>query len=172
MSARTRLKMAKSDDALRDVVSYLWQIALGIEDGDLSAAEKRLRQAQQALKDALERGASDEEIDKLMKELRTAMDEFLREFAERAQKNPNLADQMQDGQELRPSDIDRLMDQIENLAKSGNREQAQELLSQLENMMNNLQAGRQKQQRGQNGQQARCASRWTSSARSCGASRK
>jgi uncharacterized protein (TIGR02302 family) len=152
MSARSRLKMAKSDDALRDVVSYLWQIALGIEEGDLSAAEKRLRQAQQALKDALERGASDEEIDKLMKELRTAMNEFLREFAERAQKNPNLADQMQPGQELRPSDIDRLMDQIENLAKSGNREQAQELLSQLENMMNNLQAGRQ-QQRGQNGQQ-------------------
>ena len=151
--ARTRCKLAENDEALRDVVSYLWQIALGIEDGDLSAAEKRLRQAQQALKDALERGASDEEIDKLMKELRQAMDEFLREFAERAQKNPNLADQMQPGQELRQSDIDRLMDQIENLAKSGNREQAQELLSQLENMMNNLQAGRQ-QQRGQNGQQS------------------
>ena len=30
-----------------------------------------------------------------MKELRQAMNEFLREFAERAQKNPNLADQMQ-----------------------------------------------------------------------------
>ena len=86
-----------------------------------------------------------------MKELRQAMNDFLREFAERAQKNPNLADQMQPGQELRQSDIDRMMDQIENLAKSGNREQAQELLSQLENMMNNLQAGRQ-QQRGQNGQ--------------------
>ncbi len=151
ISARTRLQAAENDEALRDVVSYLWQIALGIEDGDLSAAEKRLRQAQQALKDALERGASDEEIEKLMKELRLAMDDFLREFAERAQKNPNLADQMQPGQELRQSDIDRLMDQIENLAKSGNREQAQELLSQLENMMNNLQAGRQ-QQRGQNGQ--------------------
>ena len=151
MSARSRLQAAKNDEALRDVVSYLWQIALGIEDGDLSAAEKRLRQAQQALKDALERGASDEEIDKLMKELRTAMNDFLREFAERAQKNPDLADQMQNGQELRQSDIDRMMDQIENLAKSGNRDQAQELLSQLEDMMNNLQAGRQ-QQRGQSGQ--------------------
>ena len=58
---------------------------------------------------------------------------------------------MQNGQELRQSDIDRMMDQIENLAKSGNRGQAQELLSQLEDMMNNLQAGRQ-QQRGQSGQ--------------------
>lgn len=152
MSARSRLKIAETDDALRDVVSYMWEIALGIEEGDLPAAEKRLRQAQQALKDALERGASDEEIDKLMKELRQAMNDFLREFAERAQKNPNLADQMQPGQELRQSDLDRLMDQIENLAKSGNRDQAQELLSQLEQMMNNLQAGRQ-QQNG-NGQQS------------------
>ena len=59
---------------------------------------------------------------------------------------------MQPGQELRQSDIDRLMDQIENLAKSGNREQAQELLSQLQDMMNNLQAGRQQQ--GKNGQQS------------------
>lgn len=152
MSARSRLKIAETDDALRDVVSYMWEIALGIEEGDLSAAEKRLRQAQQALKDALQRGASDEEIDKLMKELRQAMNEFLREFAERAMKNPNLAEQMQPGQELRQSDLDRLMDQIENLAKSGNKDQAEQLLSQLEQMMNNLQAGRQ-QQNGQ-GQQS------------------
>lgn len=153
MSARTRLKVASTDDQLRDVADYFWQIALGIEEGDLSAAEKRLAQAQEALKQALENGASDEEIDRLMKELREAMNEFLREFAERAQQNPNLADQMpQPGQELRQSDLERMLDQIENLAKSGSRDKAQELLSQLQDMMNNLQAGRQ-QQRGQNGQQ-------------------
>jgi uncharacterized protein (TIGR02302 family) len=150
MSARSRLKIAETDETLRDVVAYMWEIALGIEEGDLSDAEKRLRQAQQALKDALERGASDEEIEKLMKELRQAMNEYLREFAEQAAKNPNLAEQ-QPGQELRQSDLDKLMDQIENLAKSGNRDEAQELLSQLEQMMNNLQAGRQ-QQNGKSGQ--------------------
>ena len=150
MSARTRLKMASSDEQLRDVVSYLWQVALGIEDGDLSAAEKQLRQAQQALQEALDRGASDEEIDKLMAELRQAMNNFLREFAERAQKNQN-AQGPTPGQELRQGDLQRMLDQIENLAKSGNRDQAKELLSQLQDMMNNLQAGRQ--QRGQQGQQ-------------------
>jgi len=145
--------MAATDDSLREVVSYLWEIALGIEEGDLSAAEKRLRQAQQALKDALQRGASDEEIDKAMKELREAMNEYLREFAERAQKDPNLADQMQPGEEITQQDLDKLMDQIEDMAKSGNREQAEELLSQLEEMMNNLQAGRDQQQgQGQQGQ--------------------
>ncbi len=91
MSARSRLKMAGSDDQLRNEVSYLWEIALGIEEGNLSAAEKRLRQAQQALQDAIKNGASDEEIEKVMKELREAMNEFLQEFAERAQAEPERA---------------------------------------------------------------------------------
>ena len=154
MSAMTRLSMADTDDQLRDVVSYLWDIALGIEEGDLSAAEKRLRQAQEALKQALENGASDAEIDKLMKELREAMNDFLREFAERAQKNPNAAEQTPNGEMLRESDLQRMLDQIENLAKSGSRDQAQELLSQLEEMMNNLQAGRPQQGQRQDGQQS------------------
>lgn len=145
MSARTRLKMADSDDKLRDEVAYLWEIALGIEEGNLSEAERRLRQAQQALQDAIKNGASDEEIDKAMKELRKAMNQFLQEFAQRAQQNPNAPQMQQNGQELRQSDIERMMDQIENLAKSGDRDSAQQLLSQLQDMMNNLQAGRQQQ---------------------------
>jgi len=145
MSARSRLKLAESDDQLRDVVSYLWDVALGIEEGDLSAAEKKLRQAQKNLQDLLKNGASDEEIDKAMKELRQAMQDFLREFAERHPDDRN-AMQMPDGaRELRQKDLDRMMDQIENLAKSGDRDKAQQLLSQLEDMMNNLQAGRRQQ---------------------------
>ncbi|MBX3578659.1 MAG: TIGR02302 family protein [Rhizobiaceae bacterium] len=152
MTGRTKLAMAETDDQLRAVVDYMWELALGIEEGDFSAAERRLRQAQEALKQALENGASDEELDALMKELREAMNEFLREFAERAQRDPNLSQSMpRDGQQMRQSDLDRMLDEIENLAKSGNRDQAQELLSQLQDMMNNLQAGR-RQQPGQNGE--------------------
>lgn len=152
MTGRTMLNLAASDDEMRAVADYFWQMALTIEDGGLSDAEKALRQAQEALKQALENGASDEEIDKLMQELRQAMNEFLRQFAEQAQKNPNMAQQMPpNAQELRQSDLQRMLDQIENLAKSGNKDQAQELLSQLQEMMNNLQAGQPQQ--GQQGQQ-------------------
>ncbi|MAS12134.1 MAG: TIGR02302 family protein [Nitratireductor sp.] len=151
-AARSRLETAQTDEQLRDVVDYLWEIALIIEDGDLTAAEKRLRQAQEALKNALEEGASEEEIARLMDELRSAMQEFLREFAERAQQNPNMAQQLpENSQMLNQNDLDRMLDQIEELAKSGARDQARELLSQLENMMNNLQAGRSQQ--GQSGNQ-------------------
>ncbi|UCI08837.1 TIGR02302 family protein [Mesorhizobium sp. B1-1-8] len=143
MSAMTRLKLAETDDQLRNEVSYLWEIALGIEEGNLSAAERRLRQAQQALQDAIKNGASDQEIERAMKELREAMNQFLQEFAQRAQQNPNAPQMQQNGRELRQSDINRMMDQIENLAKSGDRDKAQQLLSELQDMMNNLQAGRQ-----------------------------
>ncbi|MFA6156626.1 TIGR02302 family protein [Mesorhizobium sp.] len=145
MSARSRLDIAGSDDQLRSEVAYLWEIALGIEEGNLSAAERRLRQAQQALQEAIKNGASDADIEKAMKELREAMNQFLQEFAERARQNPDAPQMQQNGQELRQSDIDRMMDQIENLAKSGDRDKAQQLLSQLQDMMNNLQAGRQQQ---------------------------
>ena len=104
------------------------------------------------MQQALENGAPDEEIDKLMAELRDAMDEFLREFAERAMQNPRTAEQApRNGQEMRQSDLQKMLDQIENLAKSGNRDQARDLLAQLQDMMNNLQAGRQNP--GQSGQQ-------------------
>src|SRR5690606_22569797 len=123
----SRLSMAGSDDELRDVVDYLWEIALTIEDGGLSDAEQRLRQAQEALRQGLENGASDEEIGRLMAELREAMNEYLREFAERAMRDPNMAmQQMPQGQELRQSDLDRMLDQIEDLARSGARDQAQQ----------------------------------------------
>ena len=67
------LQNAKSDDALRDVVTRLWEMAVQLEDGNVSQAEQALRQAQEALRQALERGASDEEIKKLMEQLRAAM---------------------------------------------------------------------------------------------------
>lgn len=150
VAARARLDEASSDDQLRSVVDYLWEIAVTIEDGSLTDAERRLRMAQEALREALEEGASDEEIEQLMAELREAMQEFLREFAERAMQNPEQAMPMpQNGQEMRQSDLERMMDQIEELAKSGARDEAQQLLSQLQDMMNNLQAGRQQQQGGE-----------------------
>jgi uncharacterized protein (TIGR02302 family) len=94
----------------------------------------------------LKSGAGDKEIDKAMQELRQAMQDFLREFAERHPNDRNAMRMPQNGRELRQSDLDRMMDQIENLAKSGDRDKAQQLLSELETMMNNLQAGRGGQQ--------------------------
>nr|WP_245411744.1 TIGR02302 family protein [Phyllobacterium leguminum] len=152
-SVQSRLKLARNDDQLRDVAAYMWQVALGIEDGQLSDAEKRLRQAQEALKQAIQNGASPEEIEKLMAELRQAMQQFLKEYAKRQQQSPYAAPMDPNARVLTQKDLDRMMEQIENLAKQGSRDSAEQLLSQLENMMNNLQMGQSQQGRqGQQGQ--------------------
>ncbi|WLR92123.1 TIGR02302 family protein [Shinella zoogloeoides] len=151
-SANARMKLARTDDQMRETADYLWEIALGIEDGNLSLADRRLREAQKALSEALERNASDEEIAQLMKELREAMQAYMEELARQAAKNGQMQQNaQQQGQILRQQDLQRMMDQIENLARSGARDQAQQMLSELQRMMNNLQAGRPQQ--GQQGQQ-------------------
>ncbi|HSX74256.1 MAG TPA: TIGR02302 family protein [Shinella sp.] len=151
-SANARMKLSRTEDQMRETADYLWEIALGIEDGNLSLADRRLREAQKALSEALERNASDEEIAALMKELREAMQAYMEELARQAAKNGQLQQNaQQQGQILRQQDLQRMMDQIENLARSGARDQAQQMLSELQRMMNNLQAGRPQQ--GQQGQQ-------------------
>lgn len=149
-SIRSRLNLARSDDQLRDVVAYMWQVARGIEDGALSDAERSLREAQEALRQAIEQNASPEEIDKRMADLRKAMNKYMRELAQQAQRNPNMAQTPDpNARELRQEDIDRILKQIEELAKQGSKEQAQQLLSQLNDMLNNLQM---RQAQGKNGQ--------------------
>ncbi|MBB4568244.1 TIGR02302 family protein [Rhizobium leucaenae] len=149
-SALTRMKIARGDIALKDTADYLWQIALGMEDAQLTDAEKALRDAQQKLSEALQRNASDAEIKKLTDELRKAMNDYMKELAERMKNMPAQPNQ-KSANILRQQDLQRMMDQIENLARSGNREAAQQMLSELQQMMNSLQAGRP--QRGQNQQQ-------------------
>ena len=84
-SVARQLEAARTDVALRDVVASLWALAVTIEDGNITDVDKALRAAQEALKQALERGASDEEIKKLTDNLRAALDNFLRQLAEQMQ---------------------------------------------------------------------------------------
>ena len=140
-SALTRMKLASGDAALKDTADYLWQIALGMEDAQLTDAEKALRDAQQKLSDALQRNASDAEIKKLTAELRKAMDAYMKELAERMRNMPAQPNQ-RSANILRQQDLQRMMDQIENLARSGNRQAAQQMLSELQQLMNSLQAGK------------------------------
>ena len=75
---------AKSDDDLREVAARLWSMAVGLEDGDISEAQAALRAAQKALRNALDRGASDQELKQLMDQLRAAMDRFMQATQEQA----------------------------------------------------------------------------------------
>ncbi|MFA6964640.1 TIGR02302 family protein [Bosea sp. (in: a-proteobacteria)] len=147
-----RLRRARSDDQLRDVAELMWALALQLEDGDLSDAERALRAAQENLQQALERGASEEEIKKLTEEMRRAMDQFMRQLAEQMQRQQQNADPNQMSQlpenfrSVTPRDLQNMLNRIEELSKRGDLAEAQRLMEELNQMLNNLQMARPGQQ--------------------------
>lgn len=142
--ALARLEAAAKDSDLVEVADYLWEMALRIENGDLSDAERDLRAAEQQLRDALQRNAPEEEIRKLSENLRAAMDKFLREFAERQQDQTDRNDPGGDGsrRSIDPKDLQAMLDKMEKMARSGDVADAQKMLERLQNILENLQTAR------------------------------
>jgi uncharacterized protein (TIGR02302 family) len=136
-----QLEAARTDDALREVVASLWALAVTIEDGNITDVDKALRAAQDALKQALERGASDEEIKKLTQDLRQALDNFMRQLAEQYRNSPQALNRPLDPNTkiLRQQDLQNMIERMERLSRQGDKEAAKQLLEQLQEMLENMQ---------------------------------
>ena len=144
-----RLQRARSDADLVSTADFMWEMALRLEDGDLSKAEQDLRAAQQALKEALQRGAPPEEIAKLTDQLRAALDKFLQEMAQNQrnkQQNQQSARPNPNVKSLTPQDLQSMLDRLQEMAKSGNMADAQQMLNDLQQMLENLQSADSGQQ--------------------------
>ncbi|WP_209015745.1 TIGR02302 family protein [Roseibium sp. RKSG952] len=141
--AYKELVRANSDEELKALLPLLWDLALTIEDGDLSMAERALRDAQEALRQALENGASDEEIAELTQQLREALNDYMQALAEQMRNNPQAMQPFNPNQQmLNQQDLSDMLNRIEELARTGSRDAARELLAQMQQMLENLQAGR------------------------------
>src|ERR1700738_3850050 len=140
-SVQRQLEAARTDAALREVVASIWALAVTIEDGNITDVDKALRAAQDALKQALERGATDEEIKKLTDNLRAALDNFLRQLAEQLRNNPQqLARPLDPNTKmLSQQDLKNIIERMERLSRSGDKDAAKQLLEQLQQMLENLQ---------------------------------
>ena len=140
--AKASLEHAHSDADLLDVAALLWAMAQQIEDGDATKSARDLRAAEQALREALQRGASDEEIRKLMQQLREAANRFMSEMARNSQPDSNPPE----NQNLQAQDLNKLLDQMEDTARNGSREDAQAMLDQMQEMFENMRSGRDAQE--------------------------
>lgn len=145
-----RLKTARNDNDLLAVADLMWEMALRLEDGDLSQAERDLRAAQQQLREALERGATPEELKKLMDQLRAALDKFMQELAEQALRDQQNADRQLDPNQqvltITPRDLQALLDRMEQMMRNGETADAQRMLDSLQRMMENLQNAKRRNQ--------------------------
>ncbi|MBK1635481.1 TIGR02302 family protein [Rhodovulum adriaticum] len=122
-----------------EIAQALWDIALLIEEGDLSNAAERLRRAQERLSEAMRNGATQEEIAELMQELREAMQDYMRQLAQ--QQNQDGQQQAQNGemQEITGDQLQQMMDRLQQLMEEGRMAEAQQLLQMLQQMMENMQ---------------------------------
>ncbi|MEQ1864764.1 MAG: TIGR02302 family protein [Micropepsaceae bacterium] len=138
MAQRYSPRNAGAAGQIDDLQQLLWDLALRVEDGDTPQAQAELRAIQQKLMEALARGAPDEEIEKLLAQLRSAIERAVKAMAERAHGQPSFA-QGANGQTIRPQDLQSMLQQIQDLSRQGSRAAAQQMLSQLQNMLENLQ---------------------------------
>ena len=126
-----------------ELAEALWEIAVLIEDGGLADALERMQRAQERLSEAIRNGASPEEIEELMNELREATQDYIRMLAERGQQMDDGLDTPQDGQQqgqqITGDQLQQMMDEIQRLMEEGRMAEAQELLEQLQRMLENLQ---------------------------------
>lgn len=118
---------------LDGVLDLLWRAALRLELGDLAEAQERLRESISDLQQALEDGAPDSEIARLMQNLRQALADFLRESVERE-------GMMAEGESVDDEILDQLLRDLQQNASAGQREAARRMLSQLEGLLENLRA--------------------------------
>ncbi|WP_336293821.1 TIGR02302 family protein [Bartonella sp. CB169] len=133
-SAWTRLFMAETKDDLCGVVDYLWQIALGIEGNQPESMQKNLKQAQAALRDALRYGAPAAEIERLMADLRQAMNDYIQALAEKAQDSKNF-----NRPNVSEDSLQKKLNLIEEMAKTGSSLAAEQLLAEVEQTLDHLQ---------------------------------
>ena len=151
-AAQGRLTLDKTGASVDSVQALLWELALRIEEGDLAVAERELRRLQQALQDALANGASDEEIERLMNELQQAMDQFVNALMDKMKRDmeqgarPHQRQFDPNAMEVRREDLQKMLDRARELAKGGARDAARNLLSQLQEMLENMQAAPYDQQ--------------------------
>ncbi len=138
-SAYWRLSNPTDLDDIESIVEQLWDVALRIEDGNLSSAERELRAAQERLKEAIEKGAPQEEIQKLMSELRQALNSYLQALRQQQSPKSDRALASPNAKTISPQDLQELMNRIESLAKSGSTEAAAQMLNELRDILESLQ---------------------------------
>jgi len=137
-AARWSAKTASRPEEFARAEDLLWQTALALEQGGLTLAAAELRRLQQAITEALARGASQDEIDALLERYREALQRYMRFMAQNAQ--PGAQGQIPpNAKVLSQDDLETMLKAIQQLAQTGAREQAAQMLAMLQNMLENMQ---------------------------------
>ena len=139
--ARARLIHERSAHAVTSVRRLLWDTALRLELGAVPAAEQRLREARQRLWEALRSDTDTGEIERLINELEEALDAYLKALAAEMARRGTPESPPPGSKMLHAQDLKDLIESARQLARSGARDSARRLLSELQHMLDALRDG-------------------------------
>ncbi|WP_223428336.1 TIGR02302 family protein [Tateyamaria pelophila] len=132
-----------TDEQQEGLAQDLWDLALAIEEGDLTSALERLRRAKERLNQAMRDGASQAEIEELMRELRRATEDYMQQLSRQAeldgeQNQQNGQPSDPNAMQMNQDDLQRMMDRIQELMEQGSMAEAEQALQELQEMLENM----------------------------------
>ena len=148
------VRSIKAPGDIEHVEDLLWQTAMAIEQKGMLAAANNLRELQALITAAMAAHAPQQVIDQLLQRYNQAMQRYLSALA---QNSPNASKQPlpddPNAKTLGFDDLQKMMQAIQQLSQSGNREQAAQMLAALQNMLENMRISKQANGQGGNSQQ-------------------
>ena len=136
MTANGLSKAQRDETALA-----LWGLAISLEEGDVDDARERLARAREQLREAMKNGASDQEIARLMQELRDATQDYMRQLAQQSRRDGEESARQADPEnsmQMTQNDLQEMMDRIQELMEQGRMAEAQQALQELQQLMENM----------------------------------
>ncbi|MCY3830675.1 MAG: DUF4175 family protein [Rhodospirillaceae bacterium] len=141
--------------AIRAVQPILWETALRVDKGETAVSERELARIQDKLMELLSRrDIKDEELRRLLEELRRSMQEYMDALRREMERDPGRFDRRFDrrfsrepDRRLTERDIRRMLERMRDMLRNGDKDALRRMLSQLREMMQNLRQGRQQADR-------------------------
>src|SRR5262249_26267870 len=118
-SAYWRLQTALDAEGVNSVVDQLWDIAVAIEDGAVGDSETKLRQAREALNEALANNADSAELARRIEAMKQALAQFLSELARKQAAAPQTGTIDPSVQSITPDELMAQLDRLDQLAQTG-----------------------------------------------------
>ena len=144
-TAQGVLSAASTKEEADAIDPLLWALALKSEYGSSADALRRLEAARRALEQALRDGASEDEIKRRMAAFRDAANNYLAaKMAEAMANGGEAPPSNEDGQasaggpNLGGQDFEDMLQALQDLTETGASDQARQLLSDITNMLQNL----------------------------------
>ena len=137
----SRLAQASHPDDVVAATKDFWPLILAVEDGSSGDPKTRLKQLANQLRQAMREGAPKERIDELMKKLGEEMNKLAQQMQKQGKQQQADGAQPQTGPSVTPQQLQDMLDQIGKLGEQGNTDRAEQMLSQLDQMLQNLRPG-------------------------------